>query len=150
MQARSTKLKKFEVEEETTIQDLLDLIAATLKMRSIDTYRIYDVSSARDPVTLRARATVTEVMEEWQKPVKLGGGPFAKKGIAKHNLVLSKRLYVDELGELPRDPVELHMLYATAKGCVMRGKYACTDMEALLLADPIHDVDESAGWPHKK
>lgn len=25
-----------------------------------------------------------------------------------------------------------------------------TDMEALLLADPIHDVDESAGWPHKK
>ena len=25
-----------------------------------------------------------------------------------------------------------------------------SDMEALLLADPIHDVDESAGWPHKK
>lgn len=25
-----------------------------------------------------------------------------------------------------------------------------TDMEALLLADPIHEVDESAGWPHKK
>jgi hypothetical protein len=25
-----------------------------------------------------------------------------------------------------------------------------TDMEALLLADPIHEVDESAGWPHKQ
>jgi hypothetical protein len=25
-----------------------------------------------------------------------------------------------------------------------------TDMEALLLADPIHEVDESAGWPNLK
>lgn len=25
-----------------------------------------------------------------------------------------------------------------------------TDMEALLLADPIHEVDESTGWPHQK
>lgn len=25
-----------------------------------------------------------------------------------------------------------------------------TDMETLLLADPIHDVDEEAGWPHVK
>ena len=25
-----------------------------------------------------------------------------------------------------------------------------TDMEALLLADPIHDVDEEAGWPQVK
>ena len=25
-----------------------------------------------------------------------------------------------------------------------------TDMEALLLADPIHEVDEEAGWPHVK
>jgi hypothetical protein len=25
-----------------------------------------------------------------------------------------------------------------------------TDMEALLLADPIHEVDETTGWPHKK
>ena len=25
-----------------------------------------------------------------------------------------------------------------------------TDMEALLLADPIHEVDEAAGWPKPK
>lgn len=25
-----------------------------------------------------------------------------------------------------------------------------TDMESLLLADPIHEVDEGAGWPHLK
>jgi hypothetical protein len=25
-----------------------------------------------------------------------------------------------------------------------------TDMESLLLADPIHDVDEEAGWPQVK
>lgn len=25
-----------------------------------------------------------------------------------------------------------------------------TDMETLLLADPIHDVDEGTGWPHVK
>jgi hypothetical protein len=25
-----------------------------------------------------------------------------------------------------------------------------TDMEALLLADPIHEVDKSTGWPHQK
>jgi hypothetical protein len=25
-----------------------------------------------------------------------------------------------------------------------------TDMQALLLADPIHDVELQAGWPHLK
>lgn len=25
-----------------------------------------------------------------------------------------------------------------------------TDMEALLLVDPVHEVDEEAGWPHVK
>ena len=44
------------------------------------------------------------------------------------------RLYVGELGEAPSDPVELHLLYTQAKGCVLRGKYVVTDTEALLLA----------------
>ena len=44
------------------------------------------------------------------------------------------RLYVEKLGESPSDPVELHLLYTQAKGCVLRGKYAVTDTEALLLA----------------
>ena len=42
--------------------------------------------------------------------------------------------YVDKIGEVPQDPVELHLLYTQAKGCVLRGKYAVTDTEALLLA----------------
>ena len=49
-------------------------------------------------------------------------------------MVFSKRLYTDKLGVVPQDPVELHLLYTQAKGCVMRGKYAVTDTEALLLA----------------
>ena len=35
---------------------------------------------------------------------------------------------------MPHDPVELHLLYTQAKGCVLRGKYAVTDTEALLLS----------------
>ena len=49
-------------------------------------------------------------------------------------MVFSKRLYTDKLGAVPTDPVELHLLYTQAKGCVMRGKYAVTDTESLLLA----------------
>ena len=59
----------------------------------------------------------------------------------KHNLVFSKRLYTDQLGEVPNDAVELHWLYTQAKGCVMRGKYAVTDAEALLLAALVMQIE---------
>lgn len=49
-------------------------------------------------------------------------------------MVFSKRLYTDKLGDVPQDAVELHLMYTQAKGCVMRGKYAVTDTESLLLA----------------
>ena len=49
-------------------------------------------------------------------------------------MVFSKRLYTDKLGDVPQDPVEVHLLYFQAKGCVLRGKYAVTDTEALLLS----------------
>merc|ERR1712072_1637816 len=120
-----------------TIQDLLNSISATLKVVLIDTYALYDVSHGgtnSSALVVDPPAKIMNVMADWQKKVKLSNKPFAKKGIAKHNLVFSKRLYVDKLGEVPPDPVELHLLYTQAKGCVMRGKYAVTDTESLLLA----------------
>jgi len=113
---------------------MLKTISATLKVRAIDTYALYDVSTISDPIVLDPSLKIMDVVNDWQKVVKLGKGKFAKKGKARHNMVFSKRLYTDKLGEVPGDPVELHLLYTQAKGCVLRGKYAVTDTEALLLS----------------
>ena len=129
--------KNFQVDEDLTIEDLMNTISATLKVQLIDTYALYDVSNvgnSNNAVVLDPPLKVMQVMQDWNKKVKLNNKPFAKKGIAKHNMVFSKRLYVDKIGEVPQDPVELHLLYTQAKGCVLRGKYAVTDTEALLLA----------------
>ena len=129
--------KNFQVDEDLLVSDLLNTISATLKVVLIDTYALYDVSNGggnNNAVVLDPQLKVMQVMQDWNKKVKLNNKPFAKKGIAKHNMVFSKRLYVDKIGEVPQDPVELHLLYTQAKGCVLRGKYAVTDTEALLLA----------------
>ena len=110
--------KNFEVEDDMTIQDLLNSISATLKVVLIDTYALYDVSNAgtnSSALVVDPPSKIMNVMADWQKKVKLSNKPFAKKGIAKHNLVFSKRLYVDKPGEVPQDPVELHLLYTQAK-----------------------------------
>ena len=126
--------KKFQIDEELQISDLLTSISATLKVNAIDAYALYDVSTISDPILIDPAVKVLVLMNEWQKVVKLGKGRFAKKGKARHNMVFSKRLYTDKLGVVPQDAVELHLLYTQAKGCVMRGKYAVTDAESLLLA----------------
>ena len=113
---------------------LLTTISTTLKVVMIETYALYDVSTIEDPLVLEEKSSIQTVLHSWQVKVKLGKGRFAKKGIAKHNMVFSKRLYVDKPGDVPQDVVELHLLYTQAKGCVLRGKYAVSDTEALLLA----------------
>jgi hypothetical protein len=141
--------KKFQIEEDLLISDLLTSISATLKVKAIDTYALYDVSTISDPIVIDPEAKVLELMNEWQKVVKLGKGRFAKKGKARHNMVFSKRLYTDKLGQVPQDPVELHLLYTQAKGCVMRGKYAVTDTESLLLAALTMQIDYGDYNPEK-
>ena len=126
--------KKFEVDEELTVGGLLTTISTTLKVVMIETYALYDVSTIEDPRVLEEKSSIQTVLHSWQVEVKLGKGRFAKKGIAKHNMVFSKRLYVDKPGDVPQDVVELHLLYTQAKGCVLRGKYAVADTEALVLA----------------
>lgn len=50
----------------------------------------------------------------------------------------------------PSAPVEPTAAAAGAPPFVEPVLQRYTDMEALLLADPIHDVDEEAGWPQVK
>lgn len=71
--------KKFQIEEDLLISDLLTSISATLKVKAIDTYALYDVSTISDPIVIDPEAKVLELMNEWQKVVKLGKGRFAKK-----------------------------------------------------------------------
>merc|ERR1712166_705544 len=141
--------KKFQIDEELSVGQLLNAISATLKVKTIDTYACYDVSTVSDPTVLDNDTMVLEMMNDWQKVVKLGKGRFAKKGKARHNMVFSKRLYTDKLGEVPQDAVELHLMYTQAKGCVMRGKYAVTDTEALLLAALTMQIDCGNHNPEK-
>ena len=124
-------LKTFIVDDDLTVHELLTAISTTLKVKSIETYSLYDVSTISDPVCLDRKLKIMDVLTAWQKKVKLRNGTF---GTPRHNMVFSKRLYTNRLGNLARDPVETHLLYTQAKGCVLRGKYAVTDTEALLLA----------------
>lgn len=141
--------KNFQIDDDTTCKALMDSISTTLKVMLIETYALYDVSTIKEPEVLDPAFKVMNVMTDWQKKVKLSKKPFAKKGVAKHNMVFSKRLYVDKVGEVPSDPVELHLLYTQAKGCVMRGKYAVTDTEALLLAALTMQIDCGNHNPEK-
>ena len=71
--------KKFQIDEDLLISDLLTSISATLKVKMIDTYALYDVSTISDPIVIDPTAKVLELMNDWQKVVKLGKGRFAKK-----------------------------------------------------------------------
>lgn len=71
--------KKFQIEEDLKVSDLLQSISATLKVKAIDTYALYDVSTISDPIVIDPEAKVLELMNDWQKVVKLGKGRFAKK-----------------------------------------------------------------------
>ena len=71
--------KKFQIDEELSVGQLLNAISATLKVKTIDTYACYDVSTVSDPTVLDNDTMVLEMMNDWQKVVKLGKGRFAKK-----------------------------------------------------------------------
>jgi hypothetical protein len=71
--------KKFQIDEDVTVGQLLDGISATLKVKMIDTYALYDVSTISDPIVLDKETNVLELMNDWQKVVKLGKGRFSKK-----------------------------------------------------------------------
>ena len=57
----------------------------------------------------------------------------AKPKVGVHKLMFKKRLWT-EIVELPKDPVELHLMYSEAVGFVSHGKFNASDTEALLLA----------------
>ena len=71
--------KKFQIDEDLKASDLLTSISATLKVKMIDTYALYDVSQLSDPIVVEPETKILELMNDWQKVVKLGKGRFAKK-----------------------------------------------------------------------
>ena len=71
--------KKVMIDADTCVHDMLKTISATLKVRAIDTYALYDVSTVYGPTVLDAGQNIMNVIDEWQKIVKLGKGRFAKK-----------------------------------------------------------------------
>ena len=71
--------KKVMIDADTCVDDMLKTISATLKVRAIDTYALYDVSTGYDPTVLDGKLNIMNVIDEWQKIVKLGKGRFAKK-----------------------------------------------------------------------
>ena len=72
--------KKFIVDDDLTVHELLTAISTTLMVKAIETYSLYDVSTISDPTFLEHKLKVMNVMQDWQKKVKLGKGKFAKKG----------------------------------------------------------------------
>ena len=71
--------KKVMIDADMCVDDMLKTISATLKVRAIDTYALYDVSTVYDPTILDGKLNIMNVIDEWQKIVKLGNGRFAKK-----------------------------------------------------------------------
>lgn len=71
--------RTFEVDEELTIAKLLTTISVNCKVKKIDTYALYDVSSVADPAVVNPATQVSTILTEWTKPVKLGKGLFARK-----------------------------------------------------------------------
>ena len=67
------------MDEKLTIGELLSTISVNLKVKKIDTYALYDVSTVRDPAVVDQATQVSTILNEWTKPVKLGKGPFARK-----------------------------------------------------------------------
>ena len=81
--------KKFQIHEDLLVSDLLQSISATLKVKAIDTYALYDVSTISDPIVIDPDQKVLELMNEWQKVVKLGKGRFAKKYVVAKMISIS-------------------------------------------------------------
>lgn len=81
--------KKFQIDEDLLVSDLLQSISATLKVKAIDTYALYDVSTISDPIVIDPDQKVLELMNEWQKVVKLGKGRFAKKYVVAKMISIS-------------------------------------------------------------
>eukprot|EP01044_Picomonas_judraskeda_P006697 COSAG03_NODE_680_length_6345_cov_66.753122_2_plen_143_part_00 len=68
--------RTFEVDEKLTIGELLSTISVNLKVKKIDTYALYDVSTVRErqfnPAVVDQATQVSTILTEWTKPVKLG------------------------------------------------------------------------------
>ena len=56
-------LKTFIVDDDLTVHELLTAISTTLKVKSIETYSLYDVSTISDPVFLEHKLKVMNVMQ---------------------------------------------------------------------------------------
>lgn len=79
-----------------------------------------------------------------------GDRDFIKASVARFlDQLRAEQLAVVVEGE-PSAPVASTTTAAGAPPFVEPVLQRYTDMEALLLADPIHDVDEEAGWPKVK
>ena len=61
-------------DDDLTVDNLLTSISTTLKVKAIETYALYDVSTVSDPIFLEHKLKVMNVMQDWQKKVKLGKG----------------------------------------------------------------------------
>lgn len=113
-------------------------------------------------LALDPRINIASQLRDWKRssvspvdvsPLATATAAFQSAGFGEspRRLVLSKRLHVERTADVAtaaaHDPVELHLLYAQALGCVMRGKYTpeeqsdSVDLAALSIQAERGDYD---------
>jgi myosin heavy subunit len=128
-------MKRYPITEETTIKQLLATIAKDLNYQQMDTCAIFDVKDFEHPQFLKQNLVIYKITQGWQAALKKGfKGKMRVKKTSSHKLVFRKRLYLSEPAEKITCPVDLHLLFSQARQDVAFGRFAITEVEALLLA----------------
>jgi hypothetical protein len=128
-------MKRYPITEETTVKALLETIARDLKYAQMDSCAIFDVKDFEYPAYVRENQVIFAVMNSWQQLLMSGfKGKMGIKKVSSHKLVLRKRLYLSDPAEKISCPIDLHLLFSQARQDVAFGRFAITEVEALLLA----------------
>ena len=119
----------------TTIKQLLNTIARDLNYASMDTCAIFDVKDFEHPQYVREKICIYKLMQSWQAALMKGfKGKLKLKTVSSHKLVFRKRLFLSGPAEKISCPVDLHLLFSQSRQDVAFGRFAITEVEALLLA----------------
>ena len=128
-------MKRYPITEETTVKQLLAMIARDLNYTQMDSCAIFDVKDFEYPQHIKENKVIFSVMQTWQEALMSGfKGKMGIKKVSSHKLVLRKRLYLSEPAEKISCPIDLHLLFSQARQDVCFGRFSITEVEALLLA----------------
>jgi myosin heavy subunit len=136
--------KNVPIDPKTTAAQLLETMGQTLSLASTYRFGLYEEPDFGEGRCLEPKENIMKVMSSWTKLQESGFLGVGKR-VVHCKIVFKKRIF--NRGSDPSEDVtamsyqELHLAYSQARYDVVAGNFLSTEMEALLLAALVMQVE---------